>query len=252
MRASSMHSLTNLAVRAVSPQFRSVNFTWLKLLALALMFFDHASVCYLREIHAPEGSSLLRLPGRICIPAFAFLIAYGYTYFSHDHIRYALRLIALALIAEPCYWLCFHDLGNAFIPLALASCLFVALDRDRSEFERYAGCVVIGVLAIALAYITRSVDVVLVLLMCVSFRCFLQGRVVSLLEAFALAFFCNWPSVGTAIALLLSFALILSTIYYDLHLPHLRLHKMIAYLFYPGHLLLLFAFSIFGWSVTIR
>lgn len=221
---------------------RSDNFAWLKLIALVLMFFDHASIMYLRAMHMPDDGSLLRLPGRFCIPVFGYLIAYGYLNFSRHRMRYMLRVAAIAVFAEPCYWLCLHEHGNAFIPLAMALLAFVLADKQIAAVKPlvYIGGLIAAVLA---TFYARTYDIVLVYAMCCFFRLAIEFGEGWGVPAFACALVCNWPFEGTFRALLVTFAVIWAATRYRFHLPRIRIHKAVAYAFYPGHLLFLSLFA---------
>ena len=185
---------------------------------------------------------MLRLPGRFCIPVFAFLVAYGYVNFSRDRVRYMFRVALVAIIAEPCYWLCFHDHGNAFIPLALALLAFVMVDAPgvSKQWMSYVAVAVVAGLAMLL---TRSYEVFLVFAMCICFRFALERDNAWFLPAFVCAFFCNWPSIATGVSLFVTFTMIVVAAYGNLAMPPLRIPKSVAYLFYPGHLLFLALFA---------
>jgi hypothetical protein len=65
----------------------------LKLIAICTMFIDHLGYTLF------PGDLWLRCVGRVAFPIFCFLIAEGCVY-THDRKKYALRLLAFALLSE--------------------------------------------------------------------------------------------------------------------------------------------------------
>ena len=65
----------------------------LKLIAICTMFIDHLGYTLF------PGDLWLRCVGRVAFPIFCFLIAEGCVY-THDRRKYALRLLAFALLSE--------------------------------------------------------------------------------------------------------------------------------------------------------
>lgn len=65
----------------------------LKLIAICTMFVDHLGYTLF------PGDLWLRCVGRVAFPIFCFLIAEGCVY-THDRRKYALRLLAFALLSE--------------------------------------------------------------------------------------------------------------------------------------------------------
>jgi len=76
----------------------------LKVIAIALMFWDHFVVVFL-----PNNTFMymaLRIPGRLVAPIICFLIAEGYCYTSNRQ-KYIFRLLVFALISHYPFNLCF-------------------------------------------------------------------------------------------------------------------------------------------------
>ena len=72
---------------------RVLNGFHLKLIAICTMFIDHLGYTLF------PGDLWLRCVGRVAFPIFCFLIAEGCVY-THDRRKYALRLLAFALLSE--------------------------------------------------------------------------------------------------------------------------------------------------------
>lgn len=98
-------------------QWKGLSGSALKVIALVSMTMDHIAY-YLME-HGTLLYDLMRTVGRMAFPIFAFLLVEGY-----DHTRstrkYALNLLAFALISEIPWWLLNHDnTHNVFFTLLL-------------------------------------------------------------------------------------------------------------------------------------
>ena len=74
-------------------RIRFLNGFHLKLIAICTMFIDHLGYTLF------PGDLWLRCVGRVAFPIFCFLIAEGCVY-THDRKKYALRLLAFALLSE--------------------------------------------------------------------------------------------------------------------------------------------------------
>ncbi len=70
----------------------------LKLLALVFMFCDHAGKMLLPNV--PE----MRMIGRIAFPIYCWCLVVGFNY-THNPLRYALRLVGFWVISQPFYML---------------------------------------------------------------------------------------------------------------------------------------------------
>ena len=98
-------------------QWKGLSGSALKVIALVSMTVDHIAY-YLME-HGTWTYDVMRTVGRMAFPIFVFLLVEGY-----DHTRstrkYALSLLAFALISEIPWWLLNHDnTHNVFFTLLL-------------------------------------------------------------------------------------------------------------------------------------
>lgn len=107
----------------------SLDNTQIKLIALVLMFIDHAGATLL-----PYGSmawTLTRTLGRLSFPLYAYLTAQGIKY-THNIRAYAKRLLIYAFLSEIPFDLAFfgrilvHVHQNVFFTLALSAAAFWA------------------------------------------------------------------------------------------------------------------------------
>jgi len=213
----------------------------IKLLALVLMVFDH--IAYINEL-----SQGWRVPGRLVMPIFSFLIAYNYLHNTRNATRYALRLAIFASISQlPYMWLFqaeIYDL-NILATLLCGLLLIMGVDAARQlpGWLRYLvnPLLIVGISAITLFNSYTLLGPLLMLAV------YYYLRTPNLLSLFALA---------TALALLnaywslyLGFAGLASMfIVYAasrLDAGTLRLPKMLGYWFYPAHMVVLKAYSVF-------
>ncbi len=118
---------------AAKKKFGFLSANALKLIAMASMVIDHASVIFLGT-----DNTVWRNIGRIAFPIFAFLIAQGAVH-TKNKLKYALRLLAFAFISEVPYdrvfngvWLEFKE-QNVFFTLFTGLIAVYVLDflRDR-------------------------------------------------------------------------------------------------------------------------
>ena len=98
-------------------QWKGLSGSALKVIALISMTVDH--IAYYLMDHGTLLYDVMRTVGRMAFPIFAFLLVEGY-----DHTRstrkYALNLLAFALISEIPWWLLNHDnTHNVFFTLLL-------------------------------------------------------------------------------------------------------------------------------------
>ena len=127
-------------------RFRILSGSGLKVLALFAMLVDHSAIAfspllgrYLFTLFSIRFTTyvLLRGFGRIAFPIFCFLLAEGYRH-TRDRLRYALGLLAFALISELPYDL--FNKGafslahqNVFFTLLLGFLGIWALEHHRDE-----------------------------------------------------------------------------------------------------------------------
>lgn len=102
----------------------------LKYIALLCMLLDH-----INKILFNNEYYILTLIGRLAYPLFIYLSVYAYVYYTSDKLRYMMRILAFAWIAQPFHMYGF-DLG--FAPLnILFSILFGLLTIYLFENKKY-------------------------------------------------------------------------------------------------------------------
>ena len=101
----------------VLEQWKGLSGSALKAIALVSMTVDHIAY-YLME-HGTWTYDMMRTMGRMAFPIFAFLLVEGYGH-TRSTRKYALSLLAFALISEIPWWLLNHDnTHNVFFTLLL-------------------------------------------------------------------------------------------------------------------------------------
>ena len=226
-----------------------LNANTLKVIAMALMFVDHFAVVFF------PGSALLhmlfRFPGRIVAPVICFFIAEGYHYTS-DRKKYVLRLLALAVVSHIPFNVTFYDSLSPFTATSVIWALamgLIALSAVKSEKLHIAIKPVIVALCCAAAW-TANWNFVAVLWI-VAFGLFhgnfkrqiLAFCAVGIVFHLAIVYhrfgFSHWFQLG----IFLSIPLLAM---YNGRLG--KKSKIMAYsfyVFYPAHLLVLYALDRF-------
>ncbi len=220
----------------------------LKIIAMVTMVIDHANVIFIGA-----QANLWRNIGRISFPIFAFLIAEGAVH-TKNKLKYAVRLLIFAFISEVPYdiafngkWLEFEN-QNVFFTLFLGLISVYALDflRDR----RLGVLGVISTFACGIAAAVLSSDygfmgVVVIALMYI----FSTVKTGVRYLGFAIAGFMTSIVYGFP----LSFGFIPAQVYAALSFIPLALYngrrgrkmnKYFFYLFYPAHILILYAIKL--------
>ena len=226
---------------ALSAQEVSANLSWLKLVAMAAMLLDHIAIAYLQLRPNDALEALLRMPGRISIPAFAFLIAYGYEKFSADRVNYALRLWLFALISEPAYIAFFDKSGNALIPLALGATILLLEDRVRGRFEHLVPLLAL-LMTLLFAWATREASIVpITVLVWMFHRAIRDARYAAawgapIMLTMLMSNNTHWQYM---VMIPVTLAMIAASVSLRSRVPVIRVGKWTAYSFYPAHLAVL-------------
>ena len=228
--------------------------TWLKIIALAFMFCDHAGKMLFPGI--PE----MRIIGRIAFPIYVWCMIVGFHY-TRSVPKYLLRVLAVGLISQPLYNLALNHTWqqpNVFLCLFLGLCALWGIREKKylSHIWAPAAALILatllnadygwkGVLLFILLYAVQDSRPGIAAVM-VAFFLF-YGSFFSVTRSFfGISFDVNNldPSLAKPLSSLLrmetyalfSLPLILIPFKKDLKMP-----RWIGYLIYPGHLALLYA-----------
>ena len=222
--------------------YRILDGTALKIIAMISMVLDHIG-----DIFLPEAG-WLRYAGRIAMPVFAFCIAEGYAH-TKDRNRYMIRMGIFALISEIPFDLAFfgkvgfrhQNIMVTFFIALLALRLFDAVRGSRSEETgRYStqktALGVNTVLAMAVLALVLRTDYSLFGVIAVFLFYVFRDAHPVIHSGAGVAFLALTRTVGCYRATGLSF---LPLVLYNGKRG--KGMKWLFYLFYPGHLLVLYA-----------
>lgn len=235
--------------------------SFLKILALLLMLTDHLGASLFSSI--PE----LRIIGRMAFPLYAWCLVVG-SVKTHSPLRYAMRLLMLALISQPLYMMALNhtwtDLNILFtLLIALIAIQGMRVRRLGSEIWVPALCYVAlgflkvdygwrGLTFILLLYLARgSKSGLIAAYLAYALYWGASSSTVTQLFGYPLLFL-DWPGIGNLFSAFfrlqgmvwLSLPLIACKTHINLHLP-----KWMGYGLYPAHLILLIVLKLcYGYS----
>ena len=228
-----------------SKKFQLLDGTALKIIAMISMVIDHLGDMFF------GGALWMRMIGRIAMPIFAFCIAEGYSHTS-DRKRYLMRMGLFALISEIPFDLAFSgkpELGHQNIMFTFFLSIIALMLHDRiTGSGKGNGKVktVLGVLAVlavtALSLILRA-DYTLFAVISVFLFYVFRKKDHLVRAAIGVAFLALTRTVGYYCATGLSF--IPLAMYNG---KKGRGLKWLFYVFYPGHLLLLWLIRLIIYS----
>ena len=214
----------------------------LKLIACAAMLTDHASKVFLSPA-SPAYLILSGLIGRIAFPLFAFLLVEGF-FHTHSRFHYGLHLLLFALAAEvpfdlalygkPFFWQHQNTLFTLFLALLMLTLLESADAKLTSRPAQMAAKIII-ILAFALAAWLLHTDYDALGIGAVAAMYLLWGY--GIMAAGMGCLVLNLASFANAGAFLALFPMVCYNGKRGLRL------KYVFYLFYPVHLLALYAVS---------
>lgn len=218
----------------VPSQWKGLSGSALKVIALVSMTMDHIAY-YLME-HGSLMYDLMRTMGRMAFPIFAFLLVEGYVH-TRSTGKYALNLLAFALISEAPWWLLNHDnTHNVFFTLLLG---LVAIDLiTRIGNKPLLWCVIMASICANATWLHVDYEYSGILLIC-AFHFFLPDKVTKCL--LATLFMYQYGVVG----LWLGLAVILC---YNGERGFIKgqYAKYLCYAYYPLHYIALLLYAIFS------
>lgn len=209
----------------------------LKIIAMAAMLIDHIAVAF-AGYGIPQGAYwAMRCVGRLAFPIYVYFLVQGYIY-THSVGRYALRLLATAVISEIPYDMavfgCFFNFrhNNVLFTLALALVTLWASDSLYRKDRRFIPLMaVIAIWSMALSYIV-GLDY--------SYRCILLALIFYYARNYTTVMYTAVGIVsaisGSAASLTAPLALIL--IYFH-DGEKGKIPKAVMWGFYPVHLLVI-------------
>ena len=242
----------------------NANTNLLKLIAIISMLIDHLGAAIFPQY------SWMRVVGRIAFPIICYCLAVGSIY-TRNMPRYLLRVALMGLISQPFYVLALSHITPAMRTLdfaqnpLLATLKWYALSMQYANimFELLLGLLLIwtiktkqyvltGVMALVVWYVSPYLatsygvrGVVLMLL----FYAFFDKPLTSLVLVCGYMLWWGMEgsgySIGSARFGLQAFAVLaLPAIYWPCR-TRMKLNKWVFYIFYPLHLALIYAWSVF-------
>lgn len=122
---------------------------WLKIIAYTTMLIDHIGLFFLPDI------LILRIIGRLSFPIFAWLAANGARH-TKNKFKYAGRVLAVALLTQPIYYLANRQAGSTEIHLNIFFTLFLGLLSvfiiEKIRFAVLKAVVVVSIAGLAMMF----------------------------------------------------------------------------------------------------
>lgn len=222
----------------------------LKIIACITMFIDHIGYVIF------DGSSFFNYIGRIAFPIFAFQISQGYIYTKNIN-QYLKRLLMFAILSQLPFMLFYNTISSGFVVNVVFTLLFgliciVSYDKINKIFGILI-TIILGIIAEKFNFDYGFFGVTIILL----FYIFRENKI-ALISSFVVAVLAKYTyevllfakyGSGTILRAIqfyepLCICTILSSIFiylYNGKKGHNSKHLL--YLFYPLHLLLIYALS---------
>lgn len=133
--------------REIAPYKQGLSGSTLKIIAIITMLIDHIGAVILYPLLHYQGGAVvtdelywlytsLRMIGRLAFPIFCFLLVEGFFY-THSHVKYAVRLAIFAFISEVPFDLAFYkkvtylEHQNVFFTLLIGLLMMMAIQAIR-------------------------------------------------------------------------------------------------------------------------
>ena len=231
----------------------------LKIIALVCMIVDHVGARLLPQ------TAELRIVGRIAFPLYIWCLVVGACH-TRSPLKYALRLLAVGLISQPCFMLGLHhrwNQWNIYATLLLGYLGIWGIRENRFGSRWWAPLLVLavpcyiqtdydwrGVLLIMLLYLARERRGAVAAVM-TAFCLFWGSLSYSVPQVFGLQLsLAAWPEILRALMRLQGMALLALPLILWPRRERTPFPKAVAYAVYPGHLLLLWAAQLLLKTVT--
>lgn len=224
---------------------RFLNGTMLKIIAMVSMVFDHVGDMFFPEV------MWLRMIGRLAMPIFSFCIAEGYIH-TRDRKKYILRLLIFALISEIPFDLAFEGkIGlshqNIMLTFFLAVLALYFFDLIRGEVKEDTGKYSMGrtipgifvIVAMAFVALLLKADYTIFAVVAVFLFYVFKDAKYFIRSAVGVAFLALTRTMGYYCTTGLS---IIPLLLYNGKRG--RGLKWLFYVFYPGHLLVLYVIKL--------
>lgn len=215
-------------------KYSSQEIETLKWIAIISMVIDHIGFIMLGD------NEVWRSIGRIAFPLFGFTMVHNFLFFTRDKKKYINRLWLFAVISQPAYTLTIKDDLNVFFILALSlSSIWLIQSiakEERRERDKYIAYMVITILG-TLMSLSTSYGIIGFLFLLSLYLGFHFKKVCILSLVFLLLL--NYGNIYYAIGALLVPLIIHFSDKINIEIP--RRGKWFFYLFYPLHLLIIYA-----------
>ena len=228
------HSVDKVVAMKEEKAWQVLDGTALKLIAMICMGFDHVGDHFFPE------EVWMRVIGRIAFPIFAFCIAEGFIH-THDRKKYLLRMTVFAAISEIPFDLLTAgkvlELGHQNIMLTFAWAILGLICFEKLKENKWVSYAIL--LAFAITSLLLGMDYNFLALGLIDIYYLLKDKKPYLKHMAAIIYHAFLRNVGIYWFGLLGFLPIL--LYNG---KRGRGFKWLFYVFYPGHMLLLWAIGI--------
>jgi len=214
-----------------SPHFIEI----IKWFAILTMTIDHAGLILY------EDNVFLRAIGRFSFPLFAYILVHNYLFFTSNKPRYIGRLTAFAFLSQPAFSLAIGDRMNIFALLSMSLFSiyiieYIWRDPEKTKSIKYA---VISMLIFLGAILSTAGEYPLFgyIFILSLYGAFMGNSYAAPVAAISLILTVAGEPVHMVAILLVPFVFI-ALLLFETVIP--RMNKWFFYLYYPGHLLLMF------------
>ena len=197
-----------------------------KILAMVLMVVDHVGLFFFPDM------AIFRIIGRLSFPLFAFGIAYGYTK-TKNVIKYGERLLLLALISQPIFFLLFHNgTLNICFTLFIGLMAIFIFDKQKKAWLKFLSLLLLLLLSYWLKVEYGAYGVLMILF----FYIFRNNTYLSLIQSL-LTFAFVLTKSGSILQIFAIPAFFFIQYFQQFNF---KINRVVQYVFYPAHLLIIY------------